>query len=268
MENNYNIERTYEEYKRGNFKFLGPIAFIVYIALSFVDMGLTETSLWLLLSVRFFFILPTIFLSLNVEKIKVLSVDQLIFTSFFFAGIGISIISYLLGGLSSDYYFGILIISFVQFAFAPMSFKMTLILDITLFLIFFCINTLPFNYPTEEIIKQASNYITFIVLKLLTVHRSKSLIMSAIVKVDLEKELENQKHVQKVLGELCHLFNNPLFISMSLIKKLKSEKGFSDENIGKLERVLDSNERMRLVLRKMLDITEKKSKVNIEDLTQ
>jgi hypothetical protein len=210
--------------------------------------------------------MPTALFALFVDKVDSKHFDIVTFFCFISLAFGISIISYLIGGIASDYYFGIIIISFVQFAFLPINFRLTLTLDILFFVIFFLINTVPFNYPSEEIIKQVSNFGSFSLLKFFVVRRSHSLIIDALRKVSLERELENQKHAQKILGELCHLFNNPLFISMSIIKKLSGQKDLDPDNQKKLAKAYESNNRMAKVLRRMLDITEKKSKVDIEEL--
>ncbi len=266
--NELEVQEAFQLYRKENIKVLGLLAIVIYTLLAFVDSGLAKESIWVLITIRFLFALPTALFALFVDKINPKHFDAVTFFCFIFLALGISIISYLIGGIESDYYFGLIIISFVQFAFLPINLKLTLCLDLLFFAIFFLINTIPFNYPSEEIIKQASNFFSFSLLKFFVVRRSHSLIMDALRKVSLERELENQKHTQQILGELCHLFNNPLFISMSIIKKLSGKKDLDPESQKKLTKVYESNNRMAKVLKRMLDITEKKSKVDIQDLVE
>ena len=251
------LNKSLQEFKRENFKLLGPFAFLVYIGLSFVDSSLSDKGLTLFIGLRFLFILPTITLSTFSRRVPLKNIDLIIFISFLSAGLGVSIISYYLGGISSDYYFGLIIVSFVQYAFAPLDRGLTILLDVLLFTIFFSINVFPFEFPPNEIVKQVSNYLSFFILKIIVVLKSRELIIGALNKERLEQELESQRKIQSVLGELCHLFNNPLFISMSILKKIKKNRNLPDSEMNNLNKVFESNERMEKVLKKMLDITSK-----------
>ena len=261
------LQHSLQKFKQDNFKVLGPTAFFIYICLAFVDQGLSERGLAFFLVLRLIFVFPTLFLSLLVDKVSPKKVDIVIFLGFLFAGAGVSVISYFLGGIQSDYYFGLIIVSFVQYAFAPLDRYYSIVLDIAFLLMFFALNTIPFEYPSEEIIKQVSNFVSFLILKFMVVLRSRNVVIDAIKKVRLERELEGQKNIQKVLGELCHLFNNPLFISMSLLKKLKKGNGLSESEKSSLSKIYESNERMNKVLQKMLKITDKSNgKIELKDL--
>lgn len=260
------IQESFQEFKRENFILLGPIASLIFLSLSLVDHSIVQTdvSFWSFFLVRLGFIAPTLAISFIIKGIQRRSVDLAIFFSFLFPGIGISIISVLLGGIKSDYYFGLLIISFVQFSFVPIRPNLTLVLDILLFALFFSINCALAEYSQAELIKQVSNYLSFALLKFFIVRKSSSMMLSALKSIDYEKQLDNQKNLQGVLGELCHLFNNPLFISMSLIKKIKKEKRLEEDLQEKVDKIYDANERMSNVLQKMLNLTEKKSDESVD----
>jgi hypothetical protein len=264
------IQQSFQEFKRENFVLLGPIASLIFILLSVVDTSTSSTSydFWYFFFVRFLFVLPTFVFSILIKKVESSSVDLAIFFSFLFPGIGISIVSLMLGGLSSDYYFGLLIISFVQFSFVPIRPKLTLSLDILLFVIFFGVNTYFSEYQSSELVKQVSNYLSFALLKFFIARKSSSLMLNALKSIDYKKQLDNQRNIQGVLGELCHLFNNPLFISMSLIKKIKGEEELKEKVLERVNKIYEANERMNKVLQKMLALTEKDSEesVNIKDL--
>lgn len=267
LEAKNDLQNSLQNFKKLNFKFLGPIAFLVFVLLSFVDNSLSSKGLFFFMALRFLFVLPTLFFSQITHRFSLEKIDWIIFISFLFAGTGVAVISYFLGGIQSDYYFGLIIVSFVQYAFAPLNRNLTIALDTLFFVIFFGLNTIPFDFPVNEITKQISNYLSFAILKFVIVIKSQGLVVDALKKVRLERELENQKNIQKVLGELCHLFNNPLFISMSLLKKLIKNNNLSEEERSKLDKIYHSNERMNRVLRKMLAVTDKKDgKVEIKDI--
>lgn len=88
--------------------------------------------------------------------------------------------------------------------------------------------------------------------------------LNALKTMDLKKQLDGKKNIQSLLGELCHLFNNPLFISMSLIKKIKKEDAMDEQLRERIDKVYVANERMNKVLQKMLTITEKDSSENVD----
>lgn len=249
-----NISNQFDYYRRENFKKLGLVAFVIYTLLAFVDYSLLKKNLSLLLVLRIIFITPTALASVVIDRFPSKFTDAFIFSSFFIAAMGVSLISYLLGGISSDYYFGIIIISFVQYSFVPIKFKYLIIFDLAIYFLFFSVNTIPFNYESAEIIKQSSNYWSFSILKLVLASKSEGMLKDALKKTTLEKELEGKKKFQLVLGELLHLLNNPLFISMGLVQRLNKEEDLSPENQAKLEKIQEANFRMEKVLKKIRDV--------------
>lgn len=267
VKTNQDIERSLNLFKQESFKILGPFAFFIYLAMSFADSSLSEKGLWFFIGIRALFVMPTLVLSLLIERIDLKYAEPAIFFGFLSPGLGIAFISYLLGGLTSDYYFGVLIVSFVQYAFTPLSRGMTFLLDIILFAAFFSLNILPFDIPIDEITKQISNYLSFVTLKLVMVRKSHNLISDALKTSQLEKELDTQRYLQKLMGELCHLFNNPLFISMNMLKKLRKGEHLLKEDTEKLDKIYESNQRMDKVLKKMLSLTSKENgKVEFKDI--
>ncbi len=263
---------SFQDYKRENFLSLGKAATLIYILLSLVDYSLAKENLIYFILARCFFILPTAFFTFFKKGLDHKSIDSVIFVSFLSPGIGVALISVMLGGLSSDYYFGLLIISFAQFSFVPMGRKLTLLLDFIYFYFFFGLNILLADFNQDLLVKQISNYLSFSVLKFFVVQRSSSLILDALRNLQLRRQLHNQKEIQSLLGELCHLFNNPLFISMTLIRKLRKSRGIENEDQVKLDKIFEANERMSRVLQKMLAVTEKSEdededeEVKIKDL--
>lgn len=263
----HNPDKDFLRYKRSNYKSLGFYAFIIYIALCATDANSFGGQIGLFFLLRFIFILPMLLFSQFSMNFNNNSLDAAVMFSFFWVSLGVSIISYTLGGLTSDYYFGMVIVSFVQYAFTPLSFKKALVLDIFCGGSFFIINTMPDEIPNELIIKQATNYLSFILLKYAVVNKSQRLIKDALKKVSLEEELKNKKNIQSIFGELCHLFNNPLFISLSLLNKIK--RGTKDIQMRQnLEKIIESNKRMETVVKRMLELhdSEDVGRVSVESL--
>lgn len=248
------INEKFDYYRRENFKKLGMVAFVIYTLLAFTDYSLLKKNLPLLLVLRIIFITPTALASIVIDRFPSKYTDLFIFSSFFIASLGVSMISYLLGGIGSDYYFGIIIICFVQYSFVPIRFKYLLVFDVLIYLMFFSLNTIPFDYEMNEILKQSSNYWSFSILKLFLASRSEGMLKDALVKTTLEQELEGKKKFQLVLGELLHLLNNPLFISMGLIQRLTKDEVISPENQAKLEKIQEANYRMEKVLKKIREV--------------
>lgn len=255
MQNKNAFQQDLLSYRRNNFKTLGPYAFCIYMVLFWVDYNLVKTNIWTFFWLRLIFILPMITLSQLSGKMNKKTIDLAIMVSFISTSLGLSLISYHLGGIVSDYYFGLLIISFVQYAFTPLPLRKTIILDALNGIIFFSINLYQFDFPQEEIVKQVSNFLSFVLLKYIVVNRSNTLLSDSLKKAAIEEELRGKKILQKVFGELCHLFNNPLFISISVLKK--TQKKIEDPEISHcLDKALLANQRMEIVLRKMLELQE------------
>ncbi len=244
------------KYRRDNFKTLGLYAFVIYMILFLVDYDLAKRDMWLFFTLRLTFILPLISLSLFSGRLKGHQIDYAIMISFISVCTGVSLISYQLGGLTSDYYFGLIIVSFVQFAFTPLSLRQTIFLDIFNGVVFFIVNIYSFDFPYEVILKQLSNFLCFTVLKFIVVNRSYKLLKDALTKTALEEELKGQGKIRRVLGELCHLFNNPLFISMSILKNIKKQNTTDSDLQRSLNKALEANKRMEGVLKNMLEVQE------------
>lgn len=253
-----NIDEQYDFYRRENFKKLGPVAFVIYTLLAFTDYSILQKNLGILLVLRVLFVTPTAFLSLMIDRLSPRNIDAILFASFISATIGVSVISYLLGGIKSDYYFGVVIISFLQYAFVPMRFKYQVIFDVIAFTVFFIPNIVPFETETSEIVKQTTNYLSFIILKVVLAIKSEGLLKDALNKTVLEKELENKRKFQLVLGELLHLLNNPLFISMGLTQRIIKDNELTPENDKKLEKIQEANFRMEKVLRRIREIQQER----------
>lgn len=241
----------FEEYRRENYLAMARVGVPLYIALGYIDSYMVvDHSIWYLLAIRIFFILPVVVIYLLLKKQILKTLDIPILISFCFAAIGISYIAYLGGGLESDYYFGLVIVSFVQFTFVPMKLRKSVALDVLFFFIYFPLNYYSFETPELLFIKQTSNYITFSIMKFFAVNRSRELIMSGFKNFSLEKELVHKERIQFLFGKLCHLLNNPLFISTGLLSKV-DRTSLSTEDKERLERVDKASERMSKVLQRM-----------------
>ncbi len=254
MSEKVDIVESFENFRRENFFTMSKIGVLVYLFLSYIDSFMvTDHSLLYLFMVRFVFILPTIFLYYFLKKGLVKSLDFCILTVFISAAIGVSYIAYLGGGLSSDYYFGLVIVSFVQFTFVPLSLRKAIFLDAIFLLVYFPVNYLSFDYEQLVLIKQSSNYVTFSIMKFFAVTRSRNLIINGFKNIALQKELTHKERVQYLFGKLCHLLNNPLFISINMVKRV-DQTPLKEADRDRLDRSMRAQDRMGRVLRRMLEL--------------
>jgi len=251
------IQGQFRELLGRNFMAMAPVACILYFSLGFVDASLAQGNKAFFLGLRLLFGLPTLVSFLWVKYKGFEHIAVLSFLSFVFSGTGVGVISYYLGGITSDYYFGLLIISFLQFTFLPLDTKWCILLDLYWITFFMVINTYDRPYEMELVIKQASNYLSFVIFKFIAASKSRKLIYDNFEKVSLEKELTFKNNVQKLFGELCHLINNPLFISKSVVKKVIRKTPDRDENkqtFELLEKSLGAQKRIQVVVTKMLEL--------------
>jgi|GEM_PF-2116387 len=256
----FNLEKEFNHFKSQNLIKLGLPAIIIYLLNSLADYSLVKRDFLFFFGVRAIFISPYFLYLLFHKNVSQKFIDSFVIFIFFAAAAGVSTVSYYMGGLTTDYYFGIIVVSFAQLAFIPLSLSLSIVLDLSFALVFFTLNFLPFEHSQELIIKQITNYASFSILKLLIANRSRNLILTALSSIKLKKELGERTHVQKLLGELSHLFNNPLFISMTILKKLKrSDNNDSEEEVQRsLEKAYQANKRMAEVASKMLELYKRK----------
>ncbi|WP_127717161.1 hypothetical protein [Halobacteriovorax sp. HLS] len=245
---------------RTNFITMAPIACVVFILLAFIDASLSHRSLFLFLAVRIIFILPTFFVYLFLRKNKTHNIELMSLITFGFAGVGVSVISYLLGGITSDYYFGLLIVSLLQLTFTPIRMKHALSLELFLTSVFFTLNYLPFDHSSSLLIKQISNYASYAVFKFIAIKQYRKFMFDSFDKIELEQEIENRKQVDSIFSELCHQVNNPLFISKGLTKQiLKNELVIADSSLNeKVIKSYKSQERIQEVLLKLQNLKNQK----------
>lgn len=243
--------KHFNSYKLQNLQSLFLYALIIYPAMAFTDKDLANNSLAFHLSLRLLCLLPyaLIYFLFKFKKLKSSVVDPcgiIIFASF---ALGVSTAAYTTVGLASDYYFGIILISFLQFLVVPLNLKKTLAIEILLFAIYFPINLVAFDPESTLVVKQLSNYLPFSILKIAVSQRFHRQLTDSFMTMELNRKLKEKEGAQVVLGELLHLLNNPLLISSSLIRRFKKKRDF--ENEGDLDKALKANERMQGILKEM-----------------
>ncbi len=248
---NFDPYKYFNNYKSQNLQSLFLYALIIIPVMAFSDKNLGDNSLLFHLGIRLFCLLPYVviyslfkFKKLNNSVVDICGI--IIFASF---ALGVSIAAYTTVGLISDYYFGIVLISFIQFLIVPLDLKKTLILELLLFTIYFPINIAGFDTESTLIIKQLSNYLPFSILKIAVSQRFHRQITDSFMTMELNRKLKEKEGAQIVLGELLHLLNNPLLISSSLIKRFKKKRDFEYE--GDLDKALKANDRMKGILKEM-----------------
>lgn len=248
----FDVNLHFRKYKLENIHKLFAIAFFLYILIAFIDYSLAKKDFLLFFFNRLAFVLPYTVLYFANHKLNPNKVDLyglIIFTGL--AG-GASTASYMLGGLKSDYYFGVVVISFAQFITMPLRPSKTIVMELIFIFIYFPLNYFAFDYPPELLSKQVSNYLSFALIKIAVSGRFRYQIIESFKSMELNRKLEKKETVQIVLGELCHLLNNPLFISTSLIKRLKKKEDLKDDK--DLNKAIEANDRMKEILHEMLKV--------------
>lgn len=246
--------KEYDNFRFNNFTSVGYYAVLVYILISLVDMAVVAEFRAEILFMRIAFSSPlwifflfkglTPFLKKNIENISLFACIS--------CCMGIAFVALNIGGIRSDYYFGIITASFLQFLILPLSRRKTLFFDVFSLSFYFLLLYSFAEWDKELAIKQISNSVSFIALKMFICTRTENLLKDALNKAVLEKDLEKNKNTQILIGELCHLFNNPLFISLGLTNKILKDNEFDDKTEERLNKVRNANLRMEKILKKML----------------
>ena len=249
-----NISNSFENYRRDNFLTMSKVGAVLFLLMGYIDSFMeTHHSILYLVAMRAIFIMPTFLFYFLIKKDIVKNLDLAIFVIFVCASFGVSYAAYVGGGLTSDYYFGLIIVSFMQFTFVPMPLHKAIILDLIFMLAYFPLNYIPFEHDQVLLIKQVTNFATFSIMKFFAVTRSRELILNGFKNFSLEKELTHKERVQFLFGKLCHLLNNPLFISINMVRRVdKTNLGPEDQD--RLDRSMVAQERMTKVLRRMLEL--------------
>ena len=237
-----------EEYKKESFIKIGPSAIIVYWLLCFIDSHLANTHLLDFFLYRFLFSLPMIICIILVKLDKKVSLNILAIISMGFIFTGVSVISYQVSGIQSDYYFGIIIVSFLQFIFFPITIIQTILLDLYAMILYFGINSKHQHFELTLFYKQLSNFLSFVILKLIAVKTFNKMLHNNVRYVEIQKELKHKEKVQKLMGDLCHLLNNPMFVTQNYNERIidsnsmEEIKEFADKSnlgINRMKKVTD-----------------------------
>jgi len=255
------FEPYFDDLLKENFLFVAPYILTIYPFMAVIDSQMAHGRFLLFLFLRVLFVIPVLISYIGLKKRYFTSTPHKhIYTLFISTGLGVCVISYFLGGMTSDYYFGLIIISFLQFTFVPLKAKNGLFLDIFYFVAFFTINNYDIPFDKTLFIKQSSNFISFVVFKYLASKRSSNLIFGSMHRYTLDKESSDNKDAAELFGELCHLISNPLFISQSLVKKaLQKTRQTEVENL--LSKSLHSHERISIVVKKMLQFNREQANI-------
>ncbi|MCP4912983.1 MAG: hypothetical protein GY909_07680 [Oligoflexia bacterium] len=213
-----------DNYNKENFIQLAPIAYGVLIILGILDPFFSFNKLtYEPLLIRMIVGLPTLIFGILLKKGREFNVDFAIAFSFLSVTIGFSYVSRLMGGLVTSYYFGLIVISFIMFTFTPLSLKKTFVVDAMMIIIYFAFNTVGMEYNQALFIQQLVNLLSFTVFKFVANNKSQKALESHLSRTQLEKRVEEDKKLKYIFGELFHLINNPLFIAMASLKRIKSQ---------------------------------------------
>jgi hypothetical protein len=249
------VQNEFHKYKRRNILRVLPYCCLLFPFVGFIDGGLTEEySFSFFIGLRFLFVIPGIICIFLLKKRITKNIDHLIFFTFVPISFGLAFAARHLGGLESDYYFGLIVVSFLVFTFAPMPLWKTFLLDELMALSFFTIVTFSLEFDQKDLFQQVSNFHTFTVFKYFAIKENLKLIKDHILRQSLQRGLEEQEKTRFILGELCHLLNNPLFIAKANISYLKNEKSLSLRGKKKVETSKRALNRIQKVNSRMLEI--------------
>lgn len=252
------FDKHFDDLMRDNFIKLIPISVVINILISYVDYLIAERNFLLYFSLRAIFSLPAVICFIAIKKGIFKDLRLHLHVSMFFIGLGVSITSYFLGGLESDYYFALIIISFLQFTFFPSDGKAAFFSDILLITIFMCLNTIPFDYDKKLLIKQLTNISVFTIFKSIALYKAENILYRNFESRVIESHLLSNEEVRRTFSELCRLVSNPIMISIALTKKSIS-KTDNTELEALLDRSLSPQIRIQTMVKKVLDLEIKES---------
>lgn len=259
MASDFNLfDKHFDDLMRDNFIKLIPIGVFINILISWVDYLIAERNFLLYFSLRAIFSLPAVICFIAIKKGIFKDVRLHLHISIFFFGLGISITSYFLGGLESDYYFALIILSFLQFTFFPSNGKAAFLSDVILIGIFMSVNTIPFDYNKKLLITQLTNICVFTIFKSIALYKAENIIYRNFQGRVIESHLLSNEEVRRTFSELCHLVSNPIMISIALTKKSIS-KTDNTELEALLDRSLGPQLRIQTMVKKVLDLETKES---------
>ena len=249
------LNKVFSEYKRETIITITPYALMVYWSLSFIDSHLAQESLLKYFSYRFAFSIPMLFSFLLIKYKKKGSETLLAMVSMAFIHMGVTTISYQIGGIQTDYYFGIVIVSFLQFIFFPFTIVQTILLDIYATAFYFGLNSLHPDFEFTLFYKQFTNYLSFALLKIVAVKTFNKMLLNNAQYFEIQNELKNKKKTQKLMGDLCHLLNNPLHVTLNYNEMISKSSDLEKikEYAIKSNRGIDN---MKKVTHEMLEIYE------------
>ncbi|PIP93100.1 MAG: hypothetical protein COW00_18985 [Bdellovibrio sp. CG12_big_fil_rev_8_21_14_0_65_39_13] len=219
-----NVDQGFREYKQESIKQVAPWGVFVFVLLSIVDNSLVGDQWPKFFGIRLLFGLPMLFVYFYSKKYHLKNIHFLSLLSLFSIYLGVSIASYHIGGITSDYYFGMVIVSFLQFIFFPFGLVTTIALDLVANVIFFIVNTWNIDFDHALLIKQVTNLLSFMGLKFLAINRFNKMFENNVRLISVQRSMEAKQKMQKLMGELCHLLNNPMFIAMNFTKKITKTK--------------------------------------------
>ena len=240
-----------DKYLLSNFRKMASYLFVVYPSLYIMDCFVLKRFQFMTLLLRILSVLPIPLALLYVKKSHTsstwsINICFMVLVAFW------TPLSFIhgQGSFFTPSETALLIFSFAQMAFFPMSKIQVITFDIFCILSFYVPNLMRFPHLTEEILTGLSTFITFLVFKFMAISKSREFIAQALKSKDLEKSLKEEQKTKIILGELCHLMNNPLIISNGNLKKIikKGDQLEYDDLQRLVEKSFDANKRIAGVL--------------------
>lgn len=171
-----------------------------------------------------------------------------------------SVASYFITGINTNYYNGLLLLSFIQFTIMPTQIKFLTYTDILLILIYFPLNYFPFDIDFAVLLQQVASFSTYAVVKYIAAKRGYGLIFESFSDYSNEREVDQHRNMSELFMELCYLISNPLFISQSYLSKaLKSRNQMEKDEY--IEKSLNYHFRMNNIVKRMQEFNQKKMKL-------
>lgn len=242
--------RQQERIAHDNFLIFVKLAIIIYPFWVFIDQLSGNETFTFYLGLRLIILVPWIIIYFLVQQRIVKNLAFQTFLTLMIAGIGVSISSYFIEGLRTDYYNALILLSFLQFILMPTRLNYVTSIDIFYVLVYFPLNYFPFNIEKTLLIKQLVIYVNFAAIKYIFAKRSYGLIFESFHHYTHDKQLDQDKEISGLFGELCHLISNPLFISHASLKRALRED-LPHRKDDYIEKSLQSHARMNEVVKKM-----------------
>lgn len=240
---------------------VGYIAALISLTALAADIKLKPESALYFTSLRVLSACVLVLGTYLVRKEKVRAHNFFLFCWVYPLVLTITAASVELGGFSSEYYAGLMLVLFAFTVFINMSVKDVILVDVIFILTFFVGNYIWGDHDVAGLTRSLSNILSFTALKFVVVRNNILAVDRHIESALLRREIKDQHNIRKMSGELCHEINNPLHVCMNIIKKVQKANDQDEYIRDQLDRAIQSGERIHSVTKKLMRVNRDQSEL-------